>query len=226
MIRPMSAPAPAHSTHQDLALRDRCLVRPPDRAAWNELWRLHAPLVRARVLYGRRAFPDADVEDIVQLVFLRLAEGALARYEGRASLRGYILTLADSLRISENRRRLALKRGAGRVESLDDLTGEEGSGGERRTRGALRIDPTLASAPRDPEMLDIERRRREAVRWALERLDDPRDRDVVALYFGDDACVDREISERLGMPLNTVTWRRLKALRELRRHLDPPEVRR
>jgi RNA polymerase sigma factor (sigma-70 family) len=226
MIRPMSAPAPALSVAQDLVLRDRCLVRPPDRAAWNELWRLHAPLIRARVLYGRRAFPDADVEDIVQLVFLRLAEGALARYEGRASLKGYILTLADSLRISENRRRLAVKRGAGRVLSLDALIGEEPRAGDPGPRGPLRVESTLTALPRDPEELDRERRRREAVLCALSRLDDPRDREVVSLYFGNESCVDREISERLGMPLNTVTWRRLKALKELKRHLCPPEVRR
>ncbi len=203
---------PAAACDRDTDLVARCLARPAGRAAWNELYATYAPVVRARLHFGRRAFPEHDVEDLVQVVFLKLATGALERFEGRSSLRSYLLRLADSARISENRRRLAAKRGSGRVRSYDELL-EEGGG-----EGAC-----LASGMPTPEDQLLHRRRTSAVRSAVDRLRDPRDREIVALYFAEDPKVDREIAEQLGMPLNTVTWRRLRALKELRRALTPFE---
>ena len=222
ILRSMLPAASPGDIEQDLALRARCIARPAERRAWDDLYRRFAPLVRARVSYGRRAFPAHEVEDALQTVFMKLAAGALERYEGRASLKAYILTLADSVRISENRRRMAIKRGSGQTVSLDDTggAGRAGTGATWDVRAPLAGNP-----PADPESLFFARRRTERVRQAIERLSDPRDRQIVALYFADEPRVDREIAERLRMPLNTVTWRRLKAMKELRRHLNALEGR-
>lgn len=217
-----TTPAFPTTRDDDLALRARCIARPAERRAWDELYRCYAPTVRARLCFGRRTFPTHEVDDVVQIVFLKLATGALERFEGRCSLRSYILTLTDSVRISENRRRMAAKRGRGQVVSLGDLT-PEGIGGM-----TPRMEDECGMTPRplDPEALYLEGRRDERVRLAVARLADPRDREIVALYFAEEPCVDREIAARLDMPLNTVTWRRLKAMKELRRHLNDLEGRR
>lgn len=222
ILRPMPATPTPFDIQEDLALKARCLARPADRRAWDELYRRYAPLVRARLSYGRRVFPAHEVEDALQTVFLKLATGALERFEGRASLKAYLLTLADSVRISENRRRMAAKRGSGRVVSLDDA--RPGADG-RAMETPAGSEPLGGGAPADPESLFFERRRTERVRAAIARLADPRDREIVALYFAEEPQVDREIAERLRMPLNTVTWRRLKAMKELRRHLHAQEGR-
>lgn len=224
ILRTMSTTPAPPDTSEDMALRARCLARPADRRAWDELWRRYAPLVRARLSYGRRVFPSHEVEDALQTVFLKLATGALERYEGRASLKAYLLTLADSVRISENRRRLAAKRGSGRIVSLDEP--RPGAPTTPDTLAAMAVvEPLGGTPPPDPESSFFARRRTERVRAAIARLSDPRDREIVALYFGDEPQVDREIAERLNMPLNTVTWRRLKAMKELRRHLQTLEGR-
>jgi RNA polymerase sigma factor (sigma-70 family) len=206
------------SREPDLALRDRCLARPAERKAWEELYQTYAPLIRSRILAGRRAFPDHEVQDLVQAVFLKLAAGALERFEGRSSLKVWLLTLADSVRITENRRRLAAKRGRGRTVSIDDVDpSADGTLFDRSLNGS-----TLPAAD-DPESAYIDRKRAERLRDAVARLSDPRDREIVGLYFAEEPAVDREIAARLGMPLNTVTWRRLKAMKELKRHLTAPE---
>ena len=222
ILRPMSTTPAPFDIQADLALRARCLARPADRRAWDDLYRRYAPLARARLSYGRRVFPAHEVEDALQTVFLKLATGALERFEGRASLKAYVLTLADSVRISENRRRMAAKRGSGRTLSLDDPRPHADCG----AAGTLDAsEPLNGGTPADPESLFFERRRTERVRAAIARLSDPRDREIVALYFAEEPKVDREIAERLRMPLNTVTWRRLKAMKELRRHLHALEGR-
>lgn len=217
-----TTPAPSPTRDDDLTLRARCIARPAERAAWDELYRRFAPTVRARVSFGRRAFPARDVDDIVQTVFLKLAAGALERYEGRCSLKSYLLTLADSVRISENRRRTATKRGSGQVLSFGELPPDSLTASPSEYGGQL---PNLTQTSPDPEAVFLAGRRQDRVRLAVSRLADPRDREIVALYFADEPCVDREIAARLNMPLNTVTWRRLKAMKELRRHLNDLEGR-
>jgi RNA polymerase sigma factor (sigma-70 family) len=214
-----SLPFPT-SREADLALRDRCLARPADRLAWDDLYRRYAPVVRARILHGRRAFPDHDVEDVVQAIFLKLATGALERFEGRASLKAYLVTIADSVRISENRQRLAAKRGEGRLVSLNGFPDASPSNGTSAT-GSNRHGKAFdqATSVDDPEILFLRQRRNELVHRAVSLLADARDREIVSLYFAEEPCVDREIAERLGMPLNTVTWRRLRAMNELRKRL-------
>lgn len=211
------SPRPA-SIDADLILRDRCLARPADRRAWKDLYERFAPLIRGRIFFGLRSFPDHEVEDQVQAAFLKLAGGALERYEGRCSLKAYVLTLADSVRISENRRRMAAKRGNGRVVSLEEVDRRLNSLGADHPRSHRRAFMEVDSVP-NPESLYLAARTSEQILEAIHRLADPRDREIVSLYFGDAPCVDRQIAEKLGMPLNTVTWRRLKALKEMRRHL-------
>ncbi len=187
----------SNSLTADDTLVASCLRVPADRTAWDRLYARCAGAVRARIRAGLRAFPDAHVEDVVQDVFVRLAAGGLRHYRG-PHLLAYVLTIADHARISENRRWRAQRRDARATLVLDDALAariEDGADTER-------------TAWRTMERVRLAR--------AVGSLRDPRDRAIITLYFGPDERTDREIADALGMPHDTVTWRRLRAVRELR----------
>lgn len=61
-------------------------------AAISALYRAHAPLL-ARVCARMGAGSPADVEDVVQTTFLEAIRGA-SRFEGKTSLRGWLVSIA------------------------------------------------------------------------------------------------------------------------------------
>ncbi len=87
MSRLSTRPASANEPSEQVLAR----CRVGDSKAIEELFRTHAPVVE-RVL-GRLVGPVADLEDLVQTVFLE-AIAALARFRGEASFKTWLLSIA------------------------------------------------------------------------------------------------------------------------------------
>jgi RNA polymerase sigma-70 factor (ECF subfamily) len=85
----MALSPPTAAAEPSAACLEAC--RAGDGVAIEELFRLHAPLVE-RVL-GRLIGPVADLEDLVQTVFLE-AISALSRFRGDASFKTWIISIA------------------------------------------------------------------------------------------------------------------------------------
>jgi RNA polymerase sigma factor (sigma-70 family) len=208
------------------ALVAACRHHPPDRTAWDALYALLAPLVRERIRRGLRLFPDDHIEDAVQEVFLRLATGGIDAFRG-PHLAPYVLTIADHVRISENRKLRSQRRAASRTVSLDAMqerADSESAGVTPLDRlaaqvwtGAQELETVTVLEHPDQAMEASERRRR--LHAVACRLTDPLDRQIIELYYGEQGKTDREIAETHRIPHATVTWRRLRALRVLRMYL-------
>jgi RNA polymerase sigma factor (sigma-70 family) len=206
---------------RDVEMAARCAASPPERRSWEEFYSAYAPAVRAWLRQGYRLNDDSAIEDMLQKVFLLCAQGALARYRGETSLKSYLFTIADRVRISENRRLSRQCRDVRRSISMDAAVTD----GESATLAA-----SLAVHHSLPHRLGIWRSQRQAQpdqlyqqRLVAHRLQslcadlsDPRDREIVRRYFWE-GTPDREIGEALQLPTNTVTWRRHRVLALLRR---------
>jgi len=79
-----------------------------------------------------------------------------------------------------------------------------------------RLGMWLSGFGEQPDQIHARTTVAELARRLVAQLPNPTDQKIVALYFWE-GLVDREISERLDMPTNTVTWRRHRAIAELRR---------
>ncbi len=207
----------------DAALAAACCATPPDRAAWDELYARLAGVVRARLAHAPRLYDDTHVDDLVQEVFVRLARGGVRAFRGD-SLVNYVLSIADHVRISENRRLRAQRRDVARTASLDD---SEAVAVQRAVdtsaRRAWEGDSIAgaASGGEDPETSAWRALTARRLDAALATVRDPRDRAVVDDYFlREPPLTDREIGERMRMPLHTVTWRRRRALAQMRAALE------
>ena len=83
--------------------------------------------------------------------------------------------------------------------------------------------PGAARPADDPEIAYWRQLAADRVRAAIAALPDARDREVIARYFlGDPPMTDGEIAIALHMPHDTVTWRRRRAVTQLRAHFDGP----
>ena len=135
--------------------------------------------------YLRRFVSRDEAEDVLQRVFYEVWKNR-DRYDPDRSLEAWVLAIARKRAIDQLRRRHA---NVVPIEELRDIAGDDGR--ELAERYA----------------------RANEVRGALERL--PREqREVLALaYFGD--RTQREIAERLGVPLGTVKARTFRGLRRL-----------
>lgn len=204
---------------EDRELAARCASSPPSREAWNDLYGNYGPAVRAWLRRGWRAGGDDSTEDLMQQVFVLCAGGALARYRGEVSLRSYLFTLADRVRISENRRLTRQRRDIRKQVSLTPDSDEE-------------PDPEASLSPTDslPHALGlwssqwtvrpdsrVETNSEEArIQRVLSKVLDPKDREIIESHYWRGES-DRSVGERLQMPTNTITWRRHRALAALRR---------
>jgi RNA polymerase sigma-70 factor (ECF subfamily) len=168
------------------------LARGGDRAAFGELVRKYAGLVRALVSARLGSGPDA--EDAAQDVFLRAFE-RLAGLEDPERFAGWLSTIAVN-RALESRRRAGRRR-AGSLEALPE-------------------EPKAPSAgPSDRAETEEETGR------MLERLAtlDERTRTVLLLRFRDGMAV-KDLAARLGENPPAVAMRISRALRKLRAELD------
>jgi RNA polymerase sigma-70 factor, ECF subfamily len=129
-------------------------------------------------------------EDLVQETFVRLWRSA-GRYDAaRASVRTFVFTLARRAAVDLWRR-----RGGPLPASLGEPEQDDRAGGEAYEHLLLRLD----------------------VREALDALT-PAHREVLELQYHED-LTQRQVAERLGVPLGTVKSRTLYALRALAREL-------
>jgi RNA polymerase sigma factor (sigma-70 family) len=176
-----------HFDDQDLA--QACAKRPIDEEAWREFWRRFYPLVYRKVVNLLRPFREqpehSDVDDIVQLVFLKIFNN-LPKYNADKSPLGAYLhmitthTLFDQLRAGKGKHKIPLEE----VESIayeDEIRAEE---------------------------------LWEVVVKALNQLDDPRKKAIVQAFISGenarDICDTYSISPSY---LSTIIYRFRKALK-------------
>jgi RNA polymerase sigma factor (sigma-70 family) len=156
-----------------------------DQGAWDRLVERFLPLVRHVVRSFRLS--DQDVDDVSQLVWLRLVEHLGDIREPRA-LPGWISTTARNAS-------LALLRA-------------------RRTTTPIEDDNVVAFEE-DPTDALYREQRREALLQGLAELSD-RHRDLLLLLLADPPVAYGEISRRLGIPIGSIGPNRARALQKLR----------
>ena len=110
-------------SNEDLA--QECVRRPVDEDSWRVFWQRFHPFVYRKVLYLLAPFSREpvhnEVEDIVQLVFLRLFEG-LSRFDRQKSpLTAYLSLMTTSIVTDQLRSSSATKRSRRNTQPLDEL---------------------------------------------------------------------------------------------------------
>ena len=147
-----------------------------------ECYAVLGPRLR-RYLRGR--VPDADIDDLVQVVFVEVWRFR-ERYDPQRSLEAWVLTIARRRAIDHLR---TGHRQTFPLENAAAVAGPDGRDGSSRVEQAQDMASALAQLP-GPQ--------REAIEMA---------------YFTD--LTQREIAERLGIPLGTVKARTARGLRRL-----------
>ena len=95
-----------------------------DEIVWKELIELYAPALRLFVKLRDSNLPDADVEDVVQEVFIKLVE-VLRRQaydNARGRFRAYLAVMVRRILVDRYRRRMArpdMDAAAAAIEELD-----------------------------------------------------------------------------------------------------------
>jgi RNA polymerase sigma-70 factor (ECF subfamily) len=159
-----------------------------DREAFGAFYDLHAP-----VLFGFcvRILRDArDAEDVLQETFVQAWRDARRFDAARASVRGWLFTIARSRALDRWRSRRSVEK---RIAAVDapELERAAGAAGE-----AAAVDV------------------RDFVERALAQLSENEQTVLRLAYF--DGCTQEEIAERLVEPLGTVKSRTRSALSKLR----------
>ncbi len=140
------------------------------------------PMLR-RYLRGR--VPDADIEDVVQVVFVEIWRFR-GRYDARRSLEAWVLTIA-------------------RRRAIDHL--------RSRHREVLPLEDIAALAGPDGRDVASQVERAQDMRAALARLPGSQREAIELAYYAD--LTQREIADRLDVPLGTIKARIARGLRSL-----------
>ena len=163
---------------QDLGVRLASAEADAFRDCYAEL----DPMLR-RYLRGR--VPDADIEDVVQVVLVELWRFR-SRYDARRSLEAWVLTIA-------------------RRRAIDHL--------RSRHWEVLPIEDTAALAGPDGRDMANQVERAADLRAALARLPGSQREAIELAYYAD--LTQREIAARLDVPLGTIKARIARGLRRL-----------
>lgn len=162
-----------------------------DQAAFVAFYREHAPLV-ARV-GGRMGLDSADVEDLVQTTFVEVLAAA-ARFEGRSSLRSWVVGIALNQARNAIRARVTARSHAPGVRAASPDVSESAEGLLEQAEQLDRLRQAILELP------------------AIQR-------EALALCELQELPA-REVSALLGVPAGTL-WRRLHDARAtLRQRLD------
>jgi len=167
-------------------------ARDGDERAWGALVERYAPLIWS--ICRRYQLSRADVEDVGQVVWMRLA-GHLGRVRESAALAGWLATTTrrECVRVLRMDR---AGQSAGPVLDLELLPDERGATVEQ-------------------ELLAAERHA--ALREAVAGLP-PADQRLIAMLTADPPVPYAEISARLGIPVGSIGPTRARCLARLRRH--------
>lgn len=140
------------------------------------------PMLR-RYLRGR--VPDADIEDVVQVVFVEVWRFR-SRYDARRSLDAWVLTIA-------------------RRRAIDHLRSRHGE--------VLPLEDAASLAGPDGRDMASQIEQAHDVRAALARLPGSQREAIELAYYAD--LTQREIAARLNVPLGTIKARIARGLRRL-----------
>jgi RNA polymerase sigma factor (sigma-70 family) len=164
---------------QDLGVR---LASAEEEDVFRDCYAELGPMLR-RYLRGR--VPDADIEDVVQVVFVEVWRFR-GRYDARRSLEAWVLTIARRRAIDHLRSRHWAVRP---IEDTAALVGPDGRDMASQVERAADMQAALARLPGS---------QREAIELA---------------YYAD--LTQREIADRLDVPLGTIKARIARGLRRL-----------
>lgn len=140
------------------------------------------PILR-RYLRGR--IPDADIDDVIQVVFVEVWRFR-SRFDPSRSLEAWVLTIA-------------------RRRAIDHL--------RSRRRDTVPLEDALSMAGPDGRDIASRVERSRDMQVALARLPDPQREAIEMAYYAD--LTQREIAERLDVPLGTIKARTARGLRRL-----------
>jgi RNA polymerase sigma factor (sigma-70 family) len=191
----------------------RCQQRPPDEDAWREFVRRYHGAIRASVTKTfhsratqeteRRAqFPDDLIEDLVQVVYVRLVEEgnrALDRFEGQHenSIFQYLGIIAMNVVRDHFREAKAQKRPK-ITYSLDELVENAGDGGMLKD-GAKSIDGLTTGAASSFSLEDLE----SALKRSVSRRHRDRDALIFKLRYFDGLTLE-EIKKTLSLEISPI----------------------
>ena len=168
------------------------LVQQSDEAALATLYRRHTAILRTVI--ARVVHIDADVDDLLQEVFLEIWKRCQTYEEHKGKVLGWMITMARRRAIDRVRRRQAYARAEERLRLQSEAeeremhyhVEEDATASER----AIMLQQTMATLP-------------DAQREALQ----------LAFYQG---MSQRQIAAKTGVPLGTIKTRLELALRKLR----------
>jgi RNA polymerase sigma factor (sigma-70 family) len=113
----VTSPEDTLSSLSDDTLAARCAVRPVDEAAWREFWRRFYPWLYRKVARllnpAGYAKSEADIDDVLQWVFVKVFHAIDAFDPQKSPLRAYLsviatTTVADQLRRNVPKRTVSL----------------------------------------------------------------------------------------------------------------------
>ncbi len=150
--------------------------------AFHDCYAELGPILR-RYLRGR--VPDADIDDVVQVVFVEVWRFR-SRFDPSRSLEAWVLTIA-------------------RRRAIDHL--------RARRRETVPLDDAASMAGPDGRDIASQVERTRDMQVALARLPDLQREAIEMAYYAD--LTQREIAERLDVPLGTIKARTARGLRRL-----------
>ena len=168
---------------------DRTGIR--DEAGWTRLFELYAPAIKA---FAEERGGEGESEDVVQEIFMRLAE---VLREGRVKVGGdagkfrrYLATLVRNELVSRWRRRTA--RGEGATVPLDDAEAQAGAIDDSDPATIVDVKWRLA-------------RRKAAVEWVLTKTAlSAQSKAVYRAYVLEERPIG-EVAAEFGIPRNSVS---------------------
>lgn len=186
---------------EEATLLARCIAR--DQDAWREFIARYRAVMYSSILkvLDARHQSAERAEDIFQDILLKLLTDdcrALRRFEGRSRTSTWLARIAINAAIDAVRRQKAQREMPDRT--LDDE-------GESSAEEVLKRIPVDARIPEGVESRELALR-------LLSHLEE-RDSLILKMYFYG-GLKEREIAELLGMPLNSLSSRKARALEKLR----------
>ena len=186
---------PSTSTPSGLERSDEQLmagIQNRSEQALAALYRRHTPLVRT--ILGRVVNNDADVDDLLQEVFVEIWNRAERYEEAKGKALGWIVTMARRRAIDRVRRKQSYARAEERMRESTFSSDQE-------------MHPSAASEAMTGDTAEIFRR-------ILTTLPSAQREAVQLAYY--EGLSQREIAHRTGIPLGTIKTRLELAVRKVR----------